>query len=209
MENTEVNYYIGVITKVVNDDEFSKEYHVIEASIPGIADDIRAFPKQGELDEPRVGDHVLLASFDPLFHSYFIYSKLKENDFIGVRASGKMVDITPEAISISVYKEESENQHGKDRPKNFISEIKSDKDGNIEIEATKDITIKANNITIDATKITMRGGYNSGLVNVGYLKKLLVAISTDLKAAGCSVATDSFIATGGLETFLEDKDIKH
>ena len=96
-----------------------------------------------ELDEPKVGDQVLLLSLDPLYNSYFIYRKLKENDFIGFRASGKIVDITPDYVTLGVFDENlddySNDAHwNDDKIKNSqITSLTIDKEGTVTLEAAK------------------------------------------------------------------------
>lgn len=106
-------YYTGVI-KEITDPVFYK----IKVDIPGIVEDVSAFPMRGEIDEPRVGDFVLLRSLDPVFNSYFLYQKLKENDYIGFRSNGKMVDITPDYITIGIFSDDSEKEGYNDRSEN-------------------------------------------------------------------------------------------
>ena len=91
-------YYTGTITEIVD-----PVLYQIKVDIPGIAVSVMAFPMRGELDEPVVGDFVLLRSLDPIFNSYFLYQKIKENDFIGFRSNGKYVDITPDYILLGIF----------------------------------------------------------------------------------------------------------
>lgn len=99
-------YYLGVVTGIIEEGDITKEYGIIEADIPGVIKGIRAFPKRSELSEPKIGDTVLLLNLDPILNSYWIYEKLKENNFVGIRSAGKMVSITPRAISLGVFDEE-------------------------------------------------------------------------------------------------------
>lgn len=189
---SESKFYIGEVIEVCSD-EHSKEHHLIKAKVPGVFDEIRAYPKAGELDEPCVGDQVLLLCLDPYWFSYFIYSKLKESDFIGFRSSGKMLDITPDAMTLSVYGEE-QNTHLVERPRKDIkSYIEMEDSGNINIYA-KD-TIEVNN------------GNNGGLVNINALKKVLHAILKDLGAAGSGAFLMEILSDPFLE--LEDEKFKH
>lgn len=184
------NYYLGVVAVIEDDDLLpnAKEYREILVDIPEIATHVKAFPKSGELDEPKVGDPVLLLDLDPLFHSYMIYEKIKENDFIGFRASGKMVDITPDRIIVGVFKEDVYNykedakwdDDGQREPgdgsikDSHISHISIEKNGNITIEIGADegaslddpegkatVFIKGDaNITIDEgnSNVTLQNG---------------------------------------------------
>jgi hypothetical protein len=90
------SYYIGVISEVV--DPLTYE---VKVDINGIVEGKTAFPLRGEVDEPVVGDSVLLRNIDPLYGSVYLYSKLKEDNFIGFRSNGKIISITPDSIEIS------------------------------------------------------------------------------------------------------------
>ena len=139
-------YFLGTVVAIDKKDndklKNSREYREIIVDIPGVIQGVRAFPEMNELDEPKIGDQVLLLSLDPLYNSYFIYKKLKENDFIGFRASGKMIDITPDAITIGVFEEITDyanNEHwdGDKISGKQITSVIIDKDGNINIEAAR------------------------------------------------------------------------
>lgn len=101
------NYYLGVVTAVTPDDDDriknEKEWHEVLIDIPGVIQGVTAFPFRDELDEPKINDKVLVLDVDPLYHSYFLYRKLKEDGFIGFRSSGKMVSITPDEIILGVF----------------------------------------------------------------------------------------------------------
>lgn len=95
--------YIGVITKILD-----KELYQVEVDIPERNKGLKAFPLRGEVDEPRVGDVVFLREVDPVYHSYYLYEKLKENNFIGIRARGKKIKITKKEIQIGVFNDNDE-----------------------------------------------------------------------------------------------------
>jgi len=159
MENNKT-YYLGVVNRVIEDDNLTKEYGIIEADIPGVIEGIRAFPKRGELDEPKPGDAILLTSLDPVLNSYWIYEKLKENDFIGFRSAGKMVDITPDYITVGIFDKDKEYKED-DRP-TLTSYLKLDSSGNIEIktEGKVDLVIDGNtdiNIKNGSTSVKSKG----------------------------------------------------
>ena len=90
---TEETFFAGTITEILD-----PVLYEIKVDIPGVIGGVKAFPIRGEVDEPRVGDFVLLLSLDPVYHSYYLYKKIKENDFIGFRSNGKMVDIIFEGV---------------------------------------------------------------------------------------------------------------
>lgn len=144
-------YYTGVIVEVTD-----KTLYEIVVDIPGVIQNVKAYPMRGEIDEPRVGDVVLLKSLDPVFQSYYLYQKLKENDFIGIRSNGKMVDITPDYIQIGIFDIDTEfNDNGEEYRPKLKDWIKLDKDGNLDINLRKNSTI---NIMGD-----QENNYNSNL----------------------------------------------
>lgn len=140
--------FIGVITKVLDADLYQ-----VEVDIPELNKGLKAFPLRGEVDEPRVGDVVFLRELDPLYHSYYLYEKLKENNYIGIRARGKKIKITKEAIEIGIYTDtgdQSFDQGGKDETPECSAYIKLTKSG--------ELIVKASKITVKADTVTARGG---------------------------------------------------
>lgn len=152
-------YFTGTIVEVLD-----PVLYQIKVDIPGIAIGVPAFPMRGEIDEPRVGDFVLLRSLDPVFKSYYLYQKIKENNFIGFRSNGKMVDITPDYVTVAIYDPGTEyNDSVKDET--FRPEptdwIKLDKEGNLEVNlrANSNITITgSSNIKIETDSKVELGG---------------------------------------------------
>ena len=135
-----VEYFIGTIVDVED-----RALYKIKVDIPGEFDGVTAFPVRGEIDEPKVGDFVLLRSFDPVYHSYFLYQKLKENDFIGFRSMGKMIEVEPngEYIRVCTFDIETEytdGKHGSEYRPEPQDWIKLDKDGNLDIYLRKNHT---------------------------------------------------------------------
>ena len=184
--------FLGTVKERFEEDGISKEDFIILADIPGVAENVKAFPTKDNLDEPKVGDQVLLTSYDSFYHSYFTYKKLKENDFIGFRAAGKMIDITPDKITIGVFDNSNDSYDDEERPDcSNYSSIEMDKDGNITIHAKKDLKIDIDgktNITVQgdcnitskkkvtikgAPKIQFNNGTNGGLVNKQALNSIL------------------------------------
>lgn len=171
-------YYTGTIVEITD-----PLLYVIKVDIPGVKEGVTAFPTRGEVDEPRVGDFVILRCFDPVFQSYYLYQKIKENDFIGFRSRGKMVDITPEYIQIGIY--DPSNDEWNDKSENTSTDelgrvqggyrpevtdwMRLDKNGNlnvylrnnarIDISGNEDVHIVGNlNITVEGdAKITVEG----------------------------------------------------
>lgn len=125
--------FIGVITKILD-----PELYQVEVDIPERNMGLNAFPLRGEVDEPRVGDIVFLRELDSVYHSYYLYEKLKENKFIGIRALGKKIKITKEEIEIGVYDMSDESWYdasdGQISTPECTSWIRIDSKGNIKIE---------------------------------------------------------------------------
>jgi hypothetical protein len=161
------DFYLGVVTGFKEGTE--KEEHIITADIPGVAEDIIAYPYPFT-DEPKVNDNVILISLDPIYQSFYTYVKLKESNFLGFRASGKMIDITPDSVTIGIFDPEVEYKDN-ERPET-TSSIVIDKDnnititganitvnvedGNCEVNADK-CNVSASDCTVKADKINLEG----------------------------------------------------
>ena len=170
---TERLYYLGVVKNIIEEDDITKEYGIIEADIPGVIQGIRAFPKRSELNEPKPGDAILLLCLDPILNSYWIYERLKENDFIGIRAAGKMIDITPDYISIGIF--DKDQEYKEDERPEMKTYLKLDSEGNLEIK------------TSGNTSIEIKG--NTNIETSG---------TTDIKSNGaCTIDSPDVKVTGG------------
>ena len=159
------NFYIGTITYVENDPlgllTKDKLYHEAVVAVPGVFENVLAFPARTNLDEPKVGDLVVVCSWDPIYNSYCTYEKLKEDDFVGFRAHGKMVQINHEKIVVGVFDEQTEYKDPEVPDVSPIAHLEMDKDGNITVHAAKNLTVNGDancTITIKGdTKITVEG----------------------------------------------------
>ena len=202
----QANYYIGLVVAVSKDDDDrlknEKEWHEILVDIPGVIQRVPAFPFRDELDEPKLNDKVLVLDVDPLYHSYFLYRKVKEDGFIGFRSSGKMVSITPDDITLGTFDYDSDYAE-KDAPESLHASMKLDGDGNINLKAEK--TIKLDGYA--DTSIIANGGNNGGMVNVSALKQLITAINADLVAAGSGANVGAILSQ--VMSSIEDKKFKH
>lgn len=159
-----INYYIGTIVATAREGhELLKnkpELQEIIVDIPGVIQGVLAYPIAGMNDEPRVGESVIVIGMDPVYNSYYVYQKLKENDFIGLRASGKMIDVTPDNITVGVY-DENDQYTGDQRPDcSKLANITISKEGAITIHAAKDINITADtNVNINVSgNATVKAG---------------------------------------------------
>lgn len=164
------NYYLGKIREVK--DRLTYEVRI---DIPGIVEDKPAFPLRGEIDEPKVGDYVILRNIDPVFGSMYLYSKLKEDDYIGFRSNGKNVTITPDYIEMSVYKKNGDQDAHDDFGNSYTKvklynsgdiEIIAGNGGNLTVKVDGNVSITTNGttdvksegpLTIDAPKVTLTG----------------------------------------------------
>lgn len=170
-----MEHYIGTITKILD-----PNLYTVEVDIPGCNQELKAFPKRGEVDEPRIGDVVVLHEFDPIYKSYYIYEKLKENDFIGIRSRGKLIKMTETDLTIGIFDAGAEyHDTDKDNTPEPTSWIKIDKDGNIDIktdgkmgvvingtakiECSGDATIKAPSVKITGGKLETTGKSNTDM----------------------------------------------
>lgn len=147
METPKLDFFLGKIREVKD-----RVTYEVTVDIPGIGEELKAYPySRGEMDEPVEGNLVYLLSVDPMYHSVFLYLKAKENDFIGIRSNGKLIDITPEAITIGVYPE-SKTVADDERPDPETSYVRMDNSGNIEIMATSDMKVKiSGSVTIEVS----------------------------------------------------------
>lgn len=126
------NYFLGTITEVLDPDLYK-----IKIDIPGLSREVEAFPMRGDLDEPRPGDQVLVRDVDPIYHSFYLYSEVKEDGFIGFRSRGKMIRVTEEEINISIFDpEEAYEEIDGEIPESIKAFVKITKEGNIEVSNT-------------------------------------------------------------------------
>jgi hypothetical protein len=181
------NYYIGTITYVESDPlgllTKDKLYHEAVVSVPGVFENVLAFPARTNLDEPKVGDLVVVCSWDPVYNSYCTYEKLKENDFVGFRAHGKMVQINHEKVVVGVFDESTEYKDDDVPDVSPIAHLEMDKSGNITVHAAQNITVNG-----DADcNITIKGNADvkvEGNVNVKGDKNINIEASSTLTTKG-------------------------
>lgn len=148
------NYFLGTIKEVLDPDL----YH-IKIDIPGLAREVEAFPMRGEIDEPRVGDPVLVRDVDPIYHSIYLYSELKEDKFIGIRSRGKIIKIDEDEIRIGIFDPDEKYEKKEPPIPEITSWIKIDKKGNVEISGERDITVRTSrSATVEANNVTITGG---------------------------------------------------
>ena len=203
------NYYIGTITYVESDPlgllTKDKLYHEAVVSVPGVFENVLAFPARTNLDEPKVGDLVVVCSWDPVYNSYCTYEKLKENDFVGFRAHGKMVQINHEKIVVGVFDEGTEYKDDDVPDVSKLAHLEMDKEGNITVHAASNITVEGDsncNITIKGNvSLTVEGNVKekiSGNVESDINGNLSVTAngSTELSCPDVTV-TGGMMTVGG------------
>ena len=189
------NYYIGTITYVESDPlgllTKDKLYHEAVVSVPGVFENVLAFPARTNLDEPKVGDLVVVCSWDPVYNSYCTYEKLKENDFVGFRSSGKMVQINHDKIIVGVFDEGTEYKD--DDVPSTIAHLEIDKGGNITVHAAQKITVEGKNCNI-----TIKG--NANLKVEGNVEADVKGnLCTDVKGS-TELSCPDVTVTGGMMT---------
>lgn len=190
--------YVGVISKIIDPDLYTIEVEIPEENI-----ELKAFPIRGEVDEPRVGDVVFLRELDPIYHSYYLYEKLKENNFIGIRSRGKLMKITQDDITIGIFDPSDEawydKNDGADQTPESTSWIKIDSSGNININAEGDQKINItgkSEITIGGdNKVDISGNCD---ITVSGNTKIESSGNCDIKASGsCTIDSPDVKITGG------------
>ncbi len=184
MDTPQPQYYLGAIKKIVDPDL----YEVI-VEIPGVRNTelIKAYPMRGEVDEPKPEDLVIVLGLDPVWHSVWLYRKIKENDFIGFRSRGKKIQITKEQIDIGIFAEmneadQTEAPYQEDSTPASTSWIRIDKDGNIDVHAEGNTKVK-----IDGNaEVTIDGSDGMKLDITAGDAKINVAGSADIKVDGAT-----------------------
>lgn len=88
-------FIIGKITKII-----SLELMVIEFTSKGVVENKKAYPFM-ELDEPVLGDEVIIYNLDPIMNSICLWKKLKVDERVGFRYMDKELLVTKDAITIS------------------------------------------------------------------------------------------------------------
>lgn len=135
MRGVQAEYYFGTIVNVPD----TSESFTVQVNIPGVIENLTCYPLRCSTDEPKIGDLVIIRDLDPEYHSYFVYEKLNENNFTGIRCKGKMIDITDESIKIGIFDEGDFSDS--DRPGN-TSWIELDEDGKLEIMTEDNIHVQ-------------------------------------------------------------------
>ena len=135
MKGVHAEYFLGTVSAVPD----TSSSFVIKANIPEVIDNVTCYPLRSNIDEPKIGDLVLIRDLDPEYHSYFVYEKVNENDFTGIRCKGKMIDITDESLKIGIFDEGDFKDN--ERPAN-TSWIELKEDGDLDIILEDDLFIQ-------------------------------------------------------------------
>lgn len=207
----QINLLIGTITEVVD-----KDLYQIVVEIPEQNVELQAFPKRGELDEPRVGDAVVLYEVDPVYHSYYLYEKLKENTFIGIRSRGKLVKMTEDEILIGIYDPEDDDWYdandGGDQTPEPTSWVKMNKDGQIELDLEDTITTTIHGDTTIKLegKLSIEADDDSEITISGK-SKVEIKSDSEVKISGdskISVTGDAEISANGKVNISASQDVE-
>jgi hypothetical protein len=168
IETPKIELFLARITKVKD-----RETYEILVEVPGYGQDIPAVPlSRGEMDEPVEGNLVIIMSLDPYHHNVNFYTKLKENKFVGIRSNGKVLDMTKDYVTLGAEDNSKTHKDTFKQEEHIMAPdkayIRFDNDGNITIEAVKDlnITIKGGNTTlkssstvkVESPDVTITGG---------------------------------------------------
>ena len=185
MKTPTPEYYLGKISKILDPDKYE-----VEIDIPGMTKGAKAFPMRGEVDEPKVGDVCLILSLDPTYHSAYFYSRLKENDFIGIRSRGKKIQMTEDEIEIGIFpdlnkKESADTPYEEDGKISPTSYVKIDKSGNITInmESDQKITILGKSNVEISGETSIKIGANTS-VDITGNADVKISGNTDVKISG-------------------------
>lgn len=161
--------YLGVVSEVLGDTPEQKQEYKILADIPGVVKGVTAYPRRDTLDEPRPGDPIILLSLDPDFGSYYLYWKLKEDDFTGFRSAGKEIYLTPDEIVARVY-EDGEYERGTHEPGEEVASIRINKEGKIVMKnkANTSVTVDGNgNVNVSTAGHNMNINLGGGTITLG------------------------------------------
>lgn len=188
--NNKAAYYLGTVVGI---DEENKELWKITVDIPGVIKSVPALPVRNQLDEPKVGDVVLLRCLDDHFGSLYLWEKLKEDAFIGFRSAGKEVNITPDFITVGIY--DIETEYTDDVIPEPTTYVKIDKEGNIEVKAGNELG--DGKITIIAAgDISIETEGNTNIKTTGDTK--LTTENVNVEATSSATVTSKEVTiTGG------------
>lgn len=122
---------IGEVTSVED-----SNYHIIRFTVNGYIEDQIAYPF-AVMDEPIVGDELMIIELDPIFKTAYYYIKKKNGEHIEMRYKDKHILINEEDISIKTENAEITLKDDGEL------EVKGD---NINITAEGDVTMSGTSI---------------------------------------------------------------
>lgn len=189
---------LGKITEVLDDNTYPKTKFVIKVDIAGEVEDAIAFPLD-TLDQPELGEEVLIFRVETIFGFSYLWKKLKLNDDTRLKVLGSVIDITKDGITIS-----SDPEEDKEDPS---STIYIAKDGSVTISTSDKIDIittnnlnlvsndkfsldSKNNIDIKTDKLKITGT-NQGFVSTVTVDGMCTPDPT-LNGAFCGIPTCPF-----------------
>lgn len=158
-----MNNLVGTVVEVVD-----PVLYVIKVNVPGVHNGLVASPRRSELDEPKVGDQVLVDILDSNLFSYNLYTKVKEDEFNGMRSQGKVLDMKADEITLGIFDGEYKEA---DSPEctSFIKiksdgtiqitgmKLKIEVDGEVDLKASGSVKVDSPDVKISGGKLTVNG----------------------------------------------------
>lgn len=145
MKGVQAEFFFGTIVDVPN----TSESFEIKANIPGVMENITCYPLRCGSDEPKIGDLIIIRDLDPDYHSYFVYEKLNENSFTGIRCKGKMIDFTDESVKLGIF---DEGDFSDGETPGCTSWIELDEDGKLDVVTEDDIYVECGGSSLNLIK---------------------------------------------------------
>lgn len=108
---------------------------VIEATAKGVIENVKAYPINND-DEPKVGEEVLLFELETEFGYSYLYRKLRLDPYTKFEFGNNIIQMTKDG-GVTIRTKSG-------------NEVSIDSSGDIDIESSKTVTIKAKNIRIKA-----------------------------------------------------------
>lgn len=171
---------LGKITSVEDKLKF-----IIKATIPGEVEDVIAYPFD-TLDQPEVGEEVVLFRIETVFGYSYLWQKVKLNDDTRIKVLGSVIDVTQDGITIK-----SDTEEDSEDPKSFVQ---INNDGKVIVQTKDNVLIKTDNSVDIETKelnITSNTSEFKGTGN----KVIIKGISSpdpQLQGAFCAIPTCPF-----------------
>lgn len=135
MKGIQVDHYFGTIMEIPD----SSGSFIIKANVPGVMENITCYPLRSNIDQPKIGDLILIRDLDPEYHSYFVYEKLNENSYTGIRCKGKQLNFTDDSLKLGIF---DEGDYKDSEVPGCTSWIELKEDGDLDIVLEDDLLIQ-------------------------------------------------------------------